>query len=266
MTQRAPAKRLRLAANLLVDLGSERVAGQNDEQRDTEESPREVMQDEVQDEIKAPKSQREDRTRSFVLPPRKSSKKKMALVVSLLLLIAASVITYMGLRFFSSAKNRSVVPPVARESLVRDIPDSQQTTAESLAGEAARQPVDEKAGKPAVPAPEKKVEKEKVLKEKDHDVVAKKSTVPEEAKVSERQTKTAFSVQIGFFGNLKNAESLAEKMKQKGYPVSLKKEENVGGKTSYRVVVGKFSSRKEAAEQAADILRKEGMKAILYKE
>jgi len=96
--------------------------------------------------------------------------------------------------------------------------------------------------------------------------VAKKSAVTQEAKSPAPQTKTVFSVQIGFFGNLKNAESLAEKMKQKGYPVSLKKEENVGGKTSYRVVVGKFSSRKEAAEQAADILRKEGMKAILYKE
>jgi len=244
-----------------VDLGSERVSGQHGEQTDTEESPREVMQDEVQDEIKAPKSQREDRTRSFVLPPRKSSKKKMALVLSLLLLIIAGVITYMGLRFFSSAKNRSAVPPVARESLVRDIPDSQQTAAESLAGEADRQPVDVKAGKPAVPAPEKKVEKEK-----DYDAVAKKSAVTQEAKSPAPQTKTVFSVQIGFFGNLKNAESLAEKMKQKGYPVSLKKEENVGGKASYRVVVGKFSSRKEAAEQAADILRKEGMKAILYKE
>jgi cell division septation protein DedD len=68
------------------------------------------------------------------------------------------------------------------------------------------------------------------------------------------------------FGNLKNARSPVGKNEATGYKAFIKKEEKAAGKISYRVLVGKFSSRNEAIKQSKVILQKEGIKPILYKE
>jgi len=189
-----------------------------------------------------------------------SRKKILTGAVTLVLIAVIGLGTYLGMQFFWGGRDRSVLPSPVQETPVKDKAEARKTG------------VDDKAKKPAAVASEENIKKEEVLsrtnaaREREKGPAPQNSLTAKETKVQGGQDKEVFSVQIGFFGNLKNAESLAEKMKQKGYAVFLKKEEKGTGKMSYRVMVGKFSSRKEAAEQATDILRKEGMKAIPYKE
>ncbi len=103
------------------------------------------------------------------------------------------------------------------------------------------------------------------MKEKAASLPQRGSVSGEEKAVAERSKET-FSLQVGFFGNLKNAEVLSEKMKRQGYKAFIKKEEKASGKISYRVLVGKYSSRNEALEYSKIILQKEGIKPVLYKE
>lgn len=202
------------------------------------------------------------------------SRKKIFLSAALLALIASIGIgTYMGLQVFSD-RERSVVPFSGQEASVKDTSDLQKKKAESLPGTNTAPALDIQAKEPAAGVPEQNMNKKKaevptrpaVEKENAKAALSEKSSTLKEEKAAEVQKKATFSVQIGFFGNLKNAETLAEKMKQKGYKVFVKNEETAGGKMSYRVLVGKFSSRNEALEQSEIILNKEGVKTILYKE
>jgi CheY-like chemotaxis protein len=68
-----------------------------------------------------------------------------------------------------------------------------------------------------------------------------------------------FSVQVGAFGSEKNALSLAEELKKKGYDSFV---ENDGGRPLSRVMVGRFPDAKKASELAKE-LREEGLKTIV---
>jgi outer membrane protein assembly factor BamD (BamD/ComL family) len=56
-----------------------------------------------------------------------------------------------------------------------------------------------------------------------------------------------YTVQVGCFANIANAQNLAQKLAQAGYPVYME-ELNLQGKTSYRVRVGKLRLRQEAMD------------------
>jgi DedD protein len=79
-----------------------------------------------------------------------------------------------------------------------------------------------------------------------------KRTSPEES---------GFSVQAGAFSSEKNAASLVEKLKKKGYDAFAEKD---SGRPIYRVLVGRFVDRRKASEQAR-LLEKEGIKSIIYR-
>jgi len=172
------------------------------------------------------------------------NKRKILMLAAVLALVAVIGIgTFKGLQFLFAGKDRTVV-----QSSKSDARVLLKKKADSLpgAGNAPSSPfVQTEKGKAAVP---------------------EISPAVEEPKASAVKNKETFSAQVGFFGNLKNAEVLAEKMKRKGYKAFIKKEEKAVGKISYRVLVGKFSSRNEAVKQSKVILQKEGIKPVLYKE
>jgi DNA-binding response OmpR family regulator/cell division septation protein DedD len=164
------------------------------------------------------------------------NKRKILMLAAALALVAVIGIgTYMGLQFLFGGKDRTVV-----QTSRSDAPVLPKKKAESLPG------AQTKKGRAEVP---------------EHSPAVK-----ETEETSAVRNKETFSAQVGFFGNLKNAEVLAEKMKRQGYKAFIKKEEKAAGKISYRVLVGKFRSRNEALEQSKVILQKEGIKPVLYKE
>jgi len=241
---------------------------------DNEEISLESMHEEHQDKVKDLGIQKEDKFNFVDGAEKHGSRKKILMVAVTLVLIAVIGIgTYMGLQFlFAGNKDRPVVLSAVQEASLKDKNDLLGEKTESLPRTGTHPSVNEKEKKPAAIASEQNKKKETVQHTpaaatvKGQDPAPGKSSVTKEAKVSGVQDNAAFSVQIGFFENLKNAEALAGKMKQKGYKVFIKNEEKVSGKMSYRVLIGKFSSRNGALELSEVILHKEGIKPILYKE
>lgn len=68
-----------------------------------------------------------------------------------------------------------------------------------------------------------------------------------------------YSVQLGAFGSEKNAASLVEKLKKRGYDAFI---EDSGGGRTWRVLVGKFANAKQASVKAK-ALREDGFKTLL---
>lgn len=255
---------------LSPESGFERLSDEIAEQKSMDENYAEHIYDEDQAQTDDVEIHEEDGISRFDKGDKGSPRNKiLAGAVVLALIAVIGTATYLGLQFFWESRDRSVV---LQKTPLKDKSEVRKTETESLPQADAKRSVDDKAKKSVPSASDKNVKKEEVstrtnaVKEKEKGPPPQKSLTAKETIMKKGQEKEVFSAQIGFFGNLKNAESLAEKMKQKGYPVFLKKVEKGTGKISYRVTVGKFSSRKEAAEQAAYILQREGMKAILYKE
>jgi len=71
-----------------------------------------------------------------------------------------------------------------------------------------------------------------------------------------------YTVQVGSFSEAKNAERLADKLKERGYP-AYSEETASRGKAFYRVRVGKFKTRYEAQTQEEQ-LAKEGYPTRIY--
>jgi len=95
---------------------------------------------------------------------------------------------------------------------------------------------------------------------------------PETAPVAEKppvpgtQEKVLYSVQLGFFGNERNATSLSEKLKKKGYDAFVLKHISGDQKIFFRVLLGRFLDKTEAVEYADIFLRRENMKSIIFRQ
>jgi cell division septation protein DedD len=189
---------------------------------------------------------------------------------TLALIAVIGIGIYLGLQFFFAGRDRGVVPPSLQKAPVMDKSDLQESKTGSLPAETT--PRETKAQEPAVAVPQQNLKKEEIpgrpvdAKRKGESAAPKKNATVKKVIVSGAPDKGLFFVQIGFFVNPKNAESLAEKMKQKGYEAFVKEEKTAAGKMSFRVMAGKFGSRKEALEKSEVIFRKEGIRPLLYKE
>lgn len=91
--------------------------------------------------------------------------------------------------------------------------------------------------------------------------VSRKPSSPQKAKALK---KNVYSVQVGAFGNEKNAISFADKLKQKGYDAFIQKDVTADQKTIHRVLIGKFNDNKKALEHSRIILQKEGIKSFIF--
>jgi len=127
------------------------------------------------------------------------------------------------------------------------------------------------AAKPeAKPAPVEPVKQKPEPPTKAAAVKEAKPAAKETAKAA-KQEKTApekmtskFAVQAGYFGTAKNAETLVESLKKKGYEPYIVKGE-AAGKSFHRVLVGKFDSNKKAAEFAKSMKQKDNLSVVVYR-
>ena len=93
----------------------------------------------------------------------------------------------------------------------------------------------------------------------------KKNAVPEQSPVPNTNEQSTYSVQVGFFGKEKNANVLSEKLKNKGYDAFVQRQMNED-KTFFRVLIGRYHDKTEAVEQAEIVLRREGLKSLVFQQ
>ncbi len=87
---------------------------------------------------------------------------------------------------------------------------------------------------------------------------------PSDIDTSEFSKKQVYSIQVGAFANKRNAVSLVEKLKQKGYNSFILKQSRPGGKILHKVLIGKFDRRKEALESSRILLQKQDIETFIY--
>ncbi len=78
------------------------------------------------------------------------------------------------------------------------------------------------------------------------------------------KTEPYYSIQVASFLKEKDAKSLVEDLRKKGYDAYYEKKE-VGNKVYYRVKCGRFEDKKVAQKFLASFIKKEGIKAIVVK-
>ncbi len=81
---------------------------------------------------------------------------------------------------------------------------------------------------------------------------------------SEFQEKPVFSLQVGAFAVRNNADSFAERLKQKGYDVFTLITTKDDGTLLHRVLVGRFYEKAEAIERLKADLQRDSIEAFVY--
>lgn len=91
-----------------------------------------------------------------------------------------------------------------------------------------------------------------------------KSPLPAAAERAQQisENPRGYALQIGVFAEKKNALSLMEKLKLKGYETSVRKDENG---PLHRVLLGRFDTTKKTLEEAGLILKKDGIESVIYR-
>lgn len=120
---------------------------------------------------------------------------------------------------------------------------------------AKQPPQDEVKQKPAIHWPQEKKEPAKKPQLNFYDALKKQDIKVSDEVVDNREDGTyAFSLQVGSFRNLADAETLRAELILKGYDTSIQKTLNQQNTTWYRVIVGPFNSRSLYAKARARLL------------
>lgn len=178
-------------------------------------------------------------------PPPAKKKSNIVILVSLILflviLAGAAAFFYKDMIFPPSKTAGVAKAPVPKP----EAPPVQPAPAQQQAAQAGTAP----AGQTPQPA-------------------SKPVQAPEPAAAKPAQTaeqgKTGFSAQIGAFKEAGHADALAQKYKAKGYDAFVKKSMSKDKGAIHRVLVGKYSDRKECQKMAETLRAKEKIQAVIY--
>lgn len=87
---------------------------------------------------------------------------------------------------------------------------------------------------------------------------------PSPVKAVRPQAKSIYAVQLGVYKNRANATALVQKYKQKGYDAYIQKITTADKGILYKVLIGKFESRRKAVELSRSIRNKENISTIIF--
>lgn len=198
----------------------------------------------------------------------KSSKLKYVLFAVLVLLVAAAVFAALQTGIFRRGGAGTSSSVVKKKAVMEERtgqavkPAKGEGNKKSAAVEAGKQGQEEDKAPPPSPTAEQKVKP-----------VAKVPSSPPKAekKIAKKavkghgnlkgQHKEIYSVQTGAFGSKGNAVSFAEKLKKRGYDAFVEKDSRAG---LYRVLVGRFDSYGKALRRSKVLLRKDGIRSLVY--
>ncbi len=200
----------------------------------------------------------------FIPEPKKSPVRRILTVLGVAILVAgAGIGAFRLVSFFSHESGRSVKKEVVKKVVppTPEKPKEPPTVAEPAkpVQPQSAAPVTAETAQPSPPVAAGK--RGKVTGPAQTARKAVETPPKEEVRARQPETKSApmFSVQVGFFKEGKNASRLVEKLKGKGYDAYVLEETG-----ATRVLIGKFSDRRKASEEARLISRKEGLKSIVY--
>lgn len=192
---------------------------------------------------------------SFTPPPAKKKSNTIilvSLVLVLVVLAGAAAFFLLKDRFFPPAKQAAVTRP-AQPAPKPEAPAEQPTPSPTPA-----QPQSEKTS----PSPTAGQQPQPVAQAKPSpDAAAAK---PAGAPAATEQGKIGFSVQLGAFKESVHAEALAKKFKAKGYDAFVKKAASKDKGPVFKVLVGKYSDRKQGQKMAETLRAKEKVQAVIY--
>jgi DNA-binding response OmpR family regulator/cell division septation protein DedD len=201
-------------------------------------------------------------------PVIKSGRSKTIKIIAfgLLGILIVAAATWFGLDYFGgnnkSTMQIKTVPTPQVQKKKEPVKEVVQPEATAQAEQQNVAPVDKPVEKPIV---EKQVATN-VEPTKNTATTAKKEVQKPAKPVKKKPApvvKAKYSVQIGFFKEPANARSLYNKMKKKGYSVTVKKD-RYKGSTVYRVLIGRYSSRDAAYRMIRKIKKIENMDAALH--
>jgi cell division septation protein DedD len=89
------------------------------------------------------------------------------------------------------------------------------------------------------------------------------SKTAKESQKAQKPTATLYTVQVGAFTNVADADALKKKLEKKGYRTSMALSESKKAGGLYKVWVGKFSTRKNAEALSMKIKKTEGLQAFV---
>lgn len=204
---------------------------------------------------------------------RKKPVVKYVIVAGLVLLVA--VVVFAGFEtgiLPSGSRSHRILPAAApvpkRQAVKKDAKSMQQAEVEAHDRTEAVQPGQKKApvkgpaaSKPSSvskPLPAAKRSAKTPPVHKGTKVVSQKLKRP---KAVREHHQSVYSVQVGAFEKKGNATSLAAKLKKHGYNAFVEKT----GSSLHRVLVGSFTDHRKALLQSEALLKKDGMKSVIYR-
>jgi cell division septation protein DedD len=169
---------------------------------------------------------------------------------------AASLVVFvLGVLVGKEIEARRVVRP--EEPLVK-VPIKPPPARGGADGENAKQKDDLTFYNTLTQAPAAKaVESAETAAEKKPPANGRNDAKPEADGAESKGRSKTWSVQVNSFPDEKSADELLDRLKRRGYSAFVT-EAQVSGKTWYRVRVGRFTSREEAAKTEAALKTKEG--------
>ena len=193
---------------------------------------------------------------------------KYVLFAVLVLLVAAAVFAVLQTGIFrsGSVENRSAG---VKEKAVEEEPTGEavqpakvESGEKSEAVEAGKQGLEEVKPPPSASTAERKVKPVVSVPESRPKVEKKISNQGRKEHGNlQGQHKEIYSVQTGAFGSKGNALSFAEKLRKRGYDAFVEKDGVAG---LYRVLVGRFDDYDKALRRSKVLLRKDGIRSIVY--
>lgn len=164
---------------------------------------------------------------------KRSTGNKLFIPIIVIVFIAASaagIALYRGFRQDTKVRTPAMVQPSSQQQAVKVRPSQEQLKPQQIAEESKPAP-------PLEPIPDVKPE-----------------------------TKPFYSVQVGAFKNEANSAALVKKYRNGGYEAFAHKTATRDEEILYRVLIGHFENKKEAAHLAKSIRSKEKINVIIFHE
>ncbi|MEJ2695086.1 MAG: SPOR domain-containing protein [Candidatus Sulfobium sp.] len=188
--------------------------------------------------------------------------RKYYLFAALVLLVAVVVFATLQSGIFSGGSRKGKLFPQAAE----ETPVKKETVTEAVQpGQVEDKVRADSPAKEKVAGEERNPSSETSAHRKDRAVAGEKKALNEELKEPKAlrgQQKETYSIQVGAFKKAGNAASLAKRLKDRGYDSFVEKG---GGAGLHRVFVGRFDDYGEARRVAGVLLKKDGIKSIIYR-
>ena len=203
----------------------------------------------------------------IIEPEKKKNASKMLPLLILLLIIAAGA----GIFYYTTQRGTEKPLETAALDSEQAVPKASEQTAQPEASKTRAAETEKPQPKPS-PASQTKTYKSETqastpsVKEPSAPSPAPSSKKSPAVSNVGKQATQKYSVQVGAFRDRVNAVTYAKQLVEKGYDARVHKTDLAEKGTLYKVLIGKFDQKKEAAQMARTVRMKEETSTVLFHE